>query len=61
MDDLDQKQMENSKKIGDFINFPEEQEQHDLFRRLAVIMLHEFDDLGDYIWKTPNLVSTSAP
>lgn len=56
MDDLDLKQMENWKKIGDFINFPEEQEQHDLFRRLAASMLHEFDNLRDYVWKTPNLI-----
>ncbi|MGL3108532.1 hypothetical protein [Bradyrhizobium sp. BR 1432] len=56
MDDLDRRHMEEWKRIGDFLNFPEEQELHDLFRRLASRVLHEFDNLGDYIWKTPNLI-----
>jgi hypothetical protein len=56
MDKLDSKHLQNWQKIADFINFPEEQEQQDLFRRLAVSVLQEFNNLADYIWKTPNLL-----
>lgn len=56
MDDLDRRQMEEWKRVGDFLNFPEAQEQHDQFRQLGSHVLHEFDNLADYIWKTPNLI-----
>lgn len=56
MDDLDRRQMEEWKRIGDFLNRPEAEDKHDQFRQLGSQVLQEFDDLGDYIWKTPNLI-----
>jgi hypothetical protein len=42
--------------MGEFLNSPAEQDQHDIFRQLAWSVLIEFDNVSDYIWKAPNLI-----
>jgi hypothetical protein len=56
MDEIDRRDMEEWKKIGDFLNARGDHELEEVFRDLARNALIEFSDVADYIWKTPNFI-----
>jgi hypothetical protein len=56
MDEIDPRDMEEWKKIGDFLNARGDHEHEEVFRDLARNVLIEFSDVADYLWKTPNLI-----